>query len=212
MTTPGPIIYQNQPTPSQVPHFSWPFFLFRIISLILVVFILFMLFQAVMLFLTQRGTNLGFSRAVLTAAHSPSISLSPAQTNLTVGQTGAVSINYFTGNKTIQGIDVVIKYNPDILEFSPAGFFRPGTVFSQYPISQASGDGTIRISAVATVAEVGFSGSGVLGTLQFTAKKTGQTKLDIVFQPDQTTDSNLVDLQTSQEILQLVQGSTITIK
>jgi CRISPR/Cas system CSM-associated protein Csm3 (group 7 of RAMP superfamily) len=85
-------------------------------------------------------------------------------------------------------------------------------IFTQYPITQISPSDTIRISAVATVSQIGFNGSGTLGTIQFVAKKIGQTKIEIVYQENQTTETNLVELQSGQEILQLVKGATIDIK
>lgn len=213
MTTPGPIIYQNQPTIGVAPRFSWPFFIFRILSLILVLIILFMIFQAVMLFISRSGSiNLRFGQLPVTVDRTPSITLSPTNTALSKGQSGKLAIDYFTGNKTIQGVDLVLKYDPNYLEFKSDNFFTAGPVFSQYPISQVDSSGLIRISAIATVSQIGFNGSGQLGTISYTAKKSGQTKLEIIFKPGDTTESNLVELQTGQEILQIVKGATIDIK
>jgi hypothetical protein len=212
MTTPGPIIYQNQTTPTLAPRFSWPFFIFRILSLALVAVILFMIFQAAMLFISRLGSqNLKFAEIPINVDRTPSITLNPEKNTLSVGQTGNLTIDYFTANKTIQGIDVVLKYDPSALEFAP-NFFSAGPVFTQYPITQISPSDTIRISAVATVSQIGFNGSGTLGTIQFVAKKIGQTKIEIVYQENQTTETNLVELQSGQEILQLVKGATIDIK
>lgn len=212
MTTPGPIIYQNQSTPTLTPRFSWPFFLFRILSLVLVAVILFMLFQAAMLLISRLGSqNLNFAQVPIKIDRTPSITLNPEKNTLNVGQTGSLTIDYFTGNKSIQGIDVVLKYDPLALEFAP-NFFSAGPVFTQYPITQISPLGTVRISAVATVSQIGFNGSGALGTIQFVAKKIGQTKIEIIYQADQTTETNLVELQSGQEILQLVKGAIIDIK
>lgn len=208
----GPIIYQNQPTPTIAPRFSWAFFIFRVLSVLLVFVILFMIFQAVMMFISRSGSNLRFGQLPAKLTRTPSLTLSPQKLDLNVGQTGTLTVDYFTGNKTIQGLDLVIKYDPTMIEFTADSFFRSGPIFTQYPIAQISPPGTLRVSAVATVSQIGFNGSGQLGSLQFTAKKPGQAKVEVVFEPDQTIESNLVELQTGTEILQLVRGTTINIK
>lgn len=212
MITPGPIIYQNQPSPTITPRFSWPFFIFRLLSIILVLVILFMIFQAVMLFITRQSPVLRFGQLSQKTQHSPSLTLSPEQVSLMAGQTGTLTIDYFTGTKTIQGVDLLLKYDPNIIEFKKDDFFQPGKVFTQYPITEADPPGTVRISAVATISQIGFNGSGQLGSLRFIAKRAGQTKIEVVFEPDKTTESNLVELQNGTEILKVVRGATINVK
>lgn len=161
----------------------------------------------------SRSTNLNLNFGQLSGkvVRTPSISLSPAIVTVKADQTSTLTIDYYTGSKTIQGLDLVLQYDPTIIQFD-SNFFQPGSVFTQYPITQVSPPGTLRVSAVATVAQIGFNGSGQLGTLQFKALKAGQTKVQIVFKPSATTESNLVELSSGQEILQTVRDSSIVVQ
>lgn len=133
-------------------------------------------------------------------------------TNFKVGDRIPVEINVFTGGHNASGVDLVLHYDPKFLGITPANFNR-GNIYNDYPLVDVDDkNGVIRISGIASTSKSGFNGAGDLGVMNFTAKVTGKTAVTVDFKKGVTTDSNVVDAQTNEDILGQVTNLNITIK
>lgn len=109
-----------------------------------------------------------------------------------------------TGSKSVRGTDIVIKYDPKALE-ATSGAFEKGTSYKEYSnLLVDSASGTIQISGFTAINERAVSGTGVFGALNFKAKQALKTQLTLDFTPGLTTDSNIVDAKSNQDILEKV--------
>lgn len=136
-----------------------------------------------------------------TSASVPRISLTTPQQTVQVGSIVPVTIVMDTGNKTISGADLIIKYDPKVLEVTKNDLFA-GKIFPEYPLlSVAPVQGLVAISGISS-STTGFTGSGEFARVNFKAKSSGKTNLVINFEKGSTTTSNLVEIGTSRNILE----------
>lgn len=132
-----------------------------------------------------------------------SMSLSANQNDLKVGDTVSVAVLFNTGGHMLDGADLIVSFDPKILEVSTGGLIK-GKSFDEYPLLSADKNkGLISISGVSTIKK-GFEGTGVLANIVFKAKAKGQTNLTINFEKNSTSDSNLVEAGTAKDILEKV--------
>lgn len=127
--------------------------------------------------------------------------LSSARLNYMVGEVVPIRIKVVTGGRVVDGVDVILHFDPKILEATPGSFFK-GKTYKDYPlIDIKQSDGVIKISALTLPGFPGFMGVGTFGLINFKAKAAGSAKLAIDFQKDSTVDSNLIEASTSKDIL-----------
>lgn len=128
------------------------------------------------------------------------------------GELIPVTVKISTGGYTIIGTDLVMRFDPSVLEASANSFVR-GNIYNEFPqINIDSKNGVIRISGIAANITGGFNGGGNLGVINFKAKKTGTAKLIIDFKKGVTSDSNMIRAQASEDILASVSNLSLTIK
>lgn len=136
------------------------------------------------------------------------LSLDPSQKVVTVGEEFEVSLNLNTGGVETSGADVIISYDPDILEVVQ---IRPGILFQKYPVSEAK-DGKIGFSAAAVPPQA-FSGKGTLAYLKFKALSPGTDFLQFAFEKGVTSDSNVVKAGSfGQDVLDKVINAFYLVK
>ena len=126
---------------------------------------------------------------------SGSLELSPNSGRYKVGQEFNVKIDINTGGKTVDGIDAILRYDPCALEVLN---ISDGTAFSEYPEKAAYPElGEIGISGKGS-----FNGSGTIATVRFRVIAGNiYSGLQIYFRPTDTTDSNMAESGSSEEIL-----------
>lgn len=131
------------------------------------------------------------------------ISLSASKTSYKVAEIIPVSVVIDIGTKEISGADVIVSFDPNVLEVVPNGITK-GKVFDEYPLlSQDAKKGKVSISGISTLKKV-FSGTGQFATINFKAKNPGKISLVVNFQKGSTTESNLVEAATARNILETV--------
>ena len=141
-----------------------------------------------------------------------SISLAATKQAAALGESIPINIKIATGGHLTAGVDLVLKYDPSVLEASPASFIK-GNTFDDYPpMDINSTKGVIRISGVMAANKAGFKGSGDFGTLQFITKARGSTNISLDFKQSQTSDSNMVEVGTNNDVLGSVGSVTINIQ
>ncbi len=140
------------------------------------------------------------------------ISLSIPKNSFTVNETMPVSVVVDTGGHEIDGVDLVVHFDPKILTVATTGLVK-GKIFDEYPLQSVDvNKGLINISGVNS-AKTGFKGSGQFAVINLKAKLVGQTTLTIDFvKKGATTDSNLVEMGTSKDILETVSNLELSVQ
>lgn len=128
----------------------------------------------------------------------------------TVGEIVPVALRVATGGRLVDGVDALIKFDPKVLE-ATSGAIKKGIIFTEYPLLSVDPKaGLVKISAISSAKS--FSGIGVLANISFKAKSSGTAKLMIDFEKDQTTDSNVVEAQSTKDVLDEVFGLDLSIR
>ncbi len=181
---------------------------------ILLAFIIVLVIEAVWAYQALvKGSFVNNDRAVAVKPKPTTISLSSDTTSLKLGQKTTVSINLSSGRR-IDGVDLIITYDPKLLSVEPAPDGLPvrvGTMFSDYPQDPLNDTaGRITISGITSL-QGGVLGNGVFGSIVFTAKAAGQTKVSVLFTPGVTTTSNVAETKTGKNILEQVNNLDLNI-
>lgn len=155
---------------------------------------------------------LGFaSPATVLAA---TLSLSPASATFNKSCPFSLDIVLDTGDAQTDGTDAIVFY--DNSRFS-ASSISTGSIYSDYPGNSIDDtNGKITISGLASVSSA-FKGKGTLATISFTVKdnaQTGVSQIKFDFDPNdksKTTDSNVVEHGTTNELLASVTNGSYTV-
>lgn len=140
-----------------------------------------------------------------------SLSLSASQTSAKIGDNVGVVIKLDSGNRKLDGVDLVIKYDPKVLSLSTDSFIK-GPIFPEYTgqnIDQTKG--VFSISSLTNNQQGKENKDGVLGSLTFKAIGKGSSLVSIDYEPNKTTDSNVIDSSLSKDILDKVTNISIIV-
>lgn len=214
--TAGPIIFQNQTSDTSSKKtknsfgvsgsvVSWA------IKAIVAVLILIALFQIYRFF-----TNIQKSPppvGQLEPVSGGKLALFSDKKAYDVGEIIPVQVKISTGGVNIGGTDLVIKYDPLLLEASGSGVLVTGEVYPEYPVAFAdTKKGVISISGISSLNKAGFNGSGVFATLNLKAKKAGTTSLVIDYTPGGTADSNMTRDNSPEDVLEAVYNLDLVVR
>lgn len=142
----------------------------------------------------------------------PQIIVNPTSNQVQVGDIVPVDIKVVTAGNPTDSVDVIIRYDASKLEASGSGFFKLGVIYPEYPVAEFDNkQGLVQISATTPVNHPGFSGIGILATLNFRAKAAGVTSVEIDFVKSSTADTNLVMSGSNQDLLEQVVNADINI-
>lgn len=203
------VFVNNQPNKPLSNKFKNPFSLPKIIFIVLGIIVIIELIYA------ARTLNLfSASQPVNKSIISPltaKISLDVPKATFRINEVVPVTVNINTGGHSIDGVDLIVSFDPKILEATTSGLIK-GKIFDEYPLlSVDSNKGLIYISGVNS-AKNAFNGIGQFALLNLKAKIPGQTTLSINFKKGATTDSNLVETGTSKNILETVNNLELTVQ
>lgn len=141
-----------------------------------------------------------------------SVSLSSDKSVVSFGETIPVRIRIWTGGRVTSGTDLVLRFDPKVLEASSTAFVR-GNIYTDYPLTDVdSKNGIIRVSGIASTPKQAFSGVGEFGMINFKAKGVGVTTLTIDFKKGLTDDSNVISIKTNEDVLEKVKDLKLTIQ
>lgn len=139
------------------------------------------------------------------------IYLNTAKKSFTLNETIPVSVMIDSGGHSLDGADLIIRFDPKALEATP-GSLIAGSIFDEYPLLSVDAKaGIISASGVSSL-RPGFKDVGQFIIVGFKAKVKGNTSLTIDFTKDSTSDSNLVEKGTSKDILESVDNLDIDIQ
>lgn len=119
-----------------------------------------------------------------------------------VGDEIEVNIKISTGGYTSAGSDVLLIYDPEIVELSEGRFFERGQIYQDYPGANFDPErGSIFLSGISISNSEGFNGTDSFGKLFLKAKKTGITSLKVEYTKESTTDSNIIEIKSIADVL-----------
>lgn len=145
------------------------------------------------------------------------LSLTANATEYKVGDTVPVVVKVNTAGFPTLGTDVVVKYDPKILELGSEANLVSGNAYSEYPSKNFdSKNGIVAISGISSLNGKEFAGVADFVTINFKAKAAGATNINLDFTPGGTADSNIIKLgvknDPSVDILSKVSNLSVNIK
>lgn len=143
------------------------------------------------------------------ANETAALSLSPSGGDYTFDTETSypVGIILNTGGKTIDGVDVVISFDPKKVQVETLTLAND---FEQYPVNKVDNStGKIRLSGLTFTPK---AMAGVMGTFRFHPVARGAAGFTFDFTPGSTTDSNVADQATAKDILGTVTNAGFTFK
>lgn len=132
-------------------------------------------------------------------------------TSVKVGEIFTVKIKE-TVRQKVDGTDIIINYDPRFIAVlekqSPV---KTGLLFDDYPINLLDEkEGKITVSGI-TSQKGGVLAQGEFGSISFLAQAPGKTRIFLEFANASTTDSNIIEASTSQDILEEVKDLEVNI-
>jgi len=117
-----------------------------------------------------------------------------------------VSLYLNTQGKKVDGVGIVILYDPKFLEIDASGIVLKNPQLSKiiFPVKEVS-EGELRFSLISSVNGY-FQGKGKIATLNFKVLQEGVTDLNFKFRPGATDDCNVVLYKKGVDILEEVKG------
>jgi len=137
------------------------------------------------------------------------LSLFVEQEEIKAGDEIKVNIILDTQSQPVDGVDVILKYDPLVLKAQDKEV-KKGEVFTNFMTNEINQEtGIIKFSALSQPGQA-FTGQGVLAFIDFQALKQGQTPISFVFEPASTQDTNVAS--QSKDILKEVRELGLNIK
>lgn len=147
-----------------------------------------------------------------TQTRQVSISLSSPLSEFRVKDVVPVEVLLDTGSHDTEGTDLVLKFDPKILE-ATAGAVVKGDIYLEYPqVRIDNKEGSIQISGISGLQGKSFRGKGVFASINFRAKAKGVSALTVSFTAGKTDDSNVVEVLSGNDILESVTDLTLTVQ
>lgn len=193
----------NIPKPSILKRLSLPKLIFIILGVVIVVELIFAV-------KSLRQTAPSPTKKLLPVSGG-SISLVSQKREYKVGDVVPVSVRVSTGGHPTDGTDLILKFDPKVLEATRSAL-RAGKIYSEYPLMSVDPAGLIRISGIATLKDKVFNGIGVLAFIDFKARSAGKTALTVEFTQGKTDDSNIVEAKSAKDILEKAYNLELTVK
>ncbi len=129
-----------------------------------------------------------------------------------IGEVVAVLVQVDTGNRATEGVDLVLNFDPKVLEASQGAIVK-GAIYPEYPQMKTDAKlGQIQISGISGLQGKSFKGQGNFATINFKAKAPGDVNLTVGFSPGQTDDSNVVEALSGNDILETVANLNLAVQ
>lgn len=130
--------------------------------------------------------------------------------NITAGDTFPVTVE-LTGGEPTLGTDVIIKYEPDMVE---AESVKEGLLYPSYqPIPSKRinpVNGTVFISGTAQISKP-VAANGSLATITFKALKTGQAEISFDYKEGATNKTGIVNFKGKNLLTSAPQNLTVAV-
>ncbi len=175
---------------------------------LIILFTVFLILSAVFFVFFVKTDKFSFQAA----GGGATLALSPASSNVTIGNTFTVSVILNTGGQATAGSDAYINYNPQDLEVQDAlsgtnGVqIQPGTLYAQTTWNNVNTTtGKIIFSGSVNSGAAGYNGTGTLASITFKALRTANpSAVSFDFTLGATNDSNVILKTTGTDITDLL--------
>lgn len=140
-----------------------------------------------------------------------SLSLSPASGDylFSSGQSYPVGIVVDSGGKSIDGVDVIINFDPKKIQIASASLVAT-SLFERFPVNSVDNSrGQVRLSALTFNPK---PVTGIVGTFSFRPRAKGEADFSFEFSPGATTDSNIAEHGTARDVLRKVENAKFVFK
>ena len=137
------------------------------------------------------------------------LSLSPASGSYTFTSDASypVGIIVNSGSKNIDGVDVVLNYDPAKVKIMDAKLNTTNT-FEETPVNVIdNARGQVKFSGLTFKAK---PVAGIVGTFRYRPVSRGEVNFTFYFNPGSTTDSNVAEHGTAKDILGKVENARYT--
>lgn len=199
-----PINNQQQPEKAR-KFFSVPKIIFAIFALIILVELIYTIRTLSLPLPTLSVLKNNTQKAVA------KISLTASKSNFNVSDIIPVSVIIDSGSHQISGADLIVQYDPKVLEVTPADLIK-GKIFDQYPLAAVDASkGIVSISGVSSP-KSNFNGTGQFALINLKAKTKGKTSLTVNFKKGSTISSNLAEIATATNVLEQVDNLELNIQ
>ncbi|OGE30638.1 hypothetical protein A2631_03720 [Candidatus Daviesbacteria bacterium RIFCSPHIGHO2_01_FULL_44_29] len=139
------------------------------------------------------------------------LSLVTLKQDYKVGDYISVLVKLSSGGKDISGADVVLHFDPRLIEGSSSGLIA-GSLFQEYPFKSLNPQtGIVQISGVTSSANKYYNGIGLFATVNLKARSAGKTSVTLDFKPGATNDSNIIAANATTDTLVEVTPVELTI-
>lgn len=140
---------------------------------------------------------------------STTVALQAQKEKVKVGETVTVFIQ-LTSDKETDGTDLIINFDPKLLslEGQDKSPVVVGGLYNDYPLNKAEA-GKITVSGLAS--EKGVLADGLFGKVTFKAVSAGRAEVKLEFVKGATTDTNVIEKGSGEDVLEDVKNVTITI-
>lgn len=130
-----------------------------------------------------------------------------------VGDDVDVLVKLATGGQTVQGADLILTFDPSVLEASSSSQIILGKIFASYPQSKIDPAGSVKITGIIGENQLGYNGMGEFASFKLKAKKAGTTSLKVEFDSstNSSTDSNILKANSTEDVLEKVYDLNISI-
>lgn len=145
-----------------------------------------------------------------------SIILNSPKKVLSVGEKLTVTVHISSADKSTDGTDLVLSYDPKILTVETIGTEKKvmavSDIYPEYPGNgMGEKEGLIKVSGISSEKN-GTAVNGVLGSIIFSAKTKGKTNINVEFSPGATSESNIVETHTGHDLLGKVENLEVEVK
>lgn len=191
-------------------YFSGPKIIFAILGVVILIEVIYALKVLIAPTVTSPA-----SRSTPQNTATPSegkISLSVPKLQFTKNEAVPVKILVDSGGRSLDGVDVLVRFDPELLEASSSSITR-GEMFEEYPLMNVDiKKGLVSISGISSLGKSFKGPQANLAVINFKAKKEGKAALTIDFQKGSTADSNLVETGSAKDILETVNNLELTVQ
>lgn len=182
-------------------------------TLILIVLAMILVIEAVWAFrfLSSQGKGpIESITSVIPPETIATMSIDPSEVTVSQGSQFTSSISVDLGGREVNGMDAIIKYDPQFLEVVES---TNGDLFENLLVNEIdSENSTISITASRLSPETPpININGILAVINFQAISPGNTQIEIIFDKNQTNTSNVTEAVTSDNILTTVSNAQVTI-
>lgn len=198
----NPTVY-NAPQPASPPKRIWfkpKYILFFLLGIVIVEIII----GAKTLLTPLPAKKVPVSQLVQPVGGAKFLAVAP-KTSYKVGENIEVAVRLVTTGHPVIGTDMVLSYDPKLLEASKSAFIK-GRIYDDYPyVDINTENGVIKVSGIASTPQRAFNGIGIFGKVNLKAKVSGKANIKL-------DNSNVIDAITNQNILEQVSNLEINIQ